>query len=1739
MKDLNSLELRKKLDAILNSAAGKDGAFIQANIQSVHSIPAKKIDSPLLDKATVVENISISAAPVRKMQEGGLSKPARRIFIANTPKRWQEDQEDRSTVLMRGSQIDDTFEQEAKAAAALSKAQGIPYEIITIQDEEDWNRKVRPLVDKYKGTGTQWGIFGHSLQFGADPAIVDEIMSNTDEVFLGSCSGPYCAKKFPKTKQNTNLITNSGTIYTGPPRFRNPKAKFEQYKNVEGDPFLNLIYGNNPDYKFEGPAKYGENYISWKTYDPKKLSEKEKERLVQLRALSELRHEAHVRGLERPSQLPPGYEISSMQRAGILYDLGIVDNIIDAPGVTIPDILFDGEPYDETDLKKLKSFLDNTQEDKEVFWYETGIPWEDANSFYSRITSTEGDKVQPIANRQPQVTSLQRKKQGGESRLQKMLGSSISKYDKYSNVLEDLFNEQDYSVPSFQDSGEVNAQTPVTTPQQDGGPKKPSKRIFFAFAPDGDDTFIKESKQAARISMATEGVPAEIVVLQNKQDFLDKVPEILRQNKDTEFGIFTHAESFFKVPKKKVNQIISENMDEGCKLGLYSCFGMSQASNIFPDVKNIVHNIGTPWTGVPRFRTQAEYDALKGKSFAQVMYSINPEGKYRPNVKEGIDYVDTTSFKNEEERKKFYEDAIVRQAEEMALRGLRYGARLENRTPPNRLPRNFNLEPYISRVRRELGEQMADQTGLQSGMSTRLVDINSGDVIEDQNTFPSRERWHMERNIPITDESNNQYEEERYEFTETGRPYVRPQPNEPVLIQPIQTRPLPVLRSNITRAKQGGIAHFQNAGKTTTSNYSWSTPSTYGSDNQVKPASKSQYATTYTEDTEAMRIQKSINDAAAQIINKNPKDFTEQDAAIIEKATNISDKNKYLDPYRIAVSDRAKQRGEFSDTKTFAESTGALGPKMSLQQLPIIGEYIPEALDVTRGIGEMASGLGRVPYNIQEGNYGQAAFGVALPLAVGALGGLGARSTGQFVNNLVNPLAGTGELLTTKTPLRNLYKINPFANKNPLYSNLPSEGELIRVPFRETTSRIENISNNIDYFQAGDGLPYPAARGSETWQQLRNDPRFKIIKTDTTPSAVVDFPVPFGEDLTDPQKLPIPLSRLNEYRFSENIYGRPDWLRGYRNYESNLENSLIGITPSDIDKIKNANIPEQLKKEAIRFLSLKKSFNPEANSVLRDFQERIQTPEGQRRLRNLGITETEILKNLSIVEDPQSYAYYWAEKIGLNPTFPQSYVKKATRHEIEHAVQDAFSATSKENITEIDKSLENLELRYTPSQIEKKDPGVKEDINILPSKFYDALSNQKVATDYFAFGSKGQEKSAFLGELQQYLVDEGFVFHPYDKITPDMIEDAYFYARNDDLGDGKFLRIFNIMKPTENNYKLIADNLNKMLALLPAAAIGASATQKDDIILNRKQGGGIQQGGTVSRLQQMLGYKDNSPYKNLPYQDIYSDRITMQGVSRPLFARTDTGVSTIMQPGKDYYFPGASKVREIPIYQNSGKTVKKANAKEELKQITTEGLIPFVNISQEEKDALSLIASDYNISYRDLNTLLNKMAFQETGGTMSPTLEQKLDEGVRFNSNEHGVGLFQYNVPSAETSAKRAINYLNSKSLPIPSWIIDLRDNPQNISKLPASRQKILAAYDIAVKPNFSIRNALFGDESLSKEWGRGWQTKSEPVKMRQFVTNASKYADLAPLYPKEQLSFTDILSGKKQPLDFNILRIK
>jgi len=130
---------------------------------------------------------------------------------------------------------------------------------------------------------------------------------------------------------------------------------------------------------------------------------------------------------------------------------------------------------------------------------------------------------------------------------------------------------------------------------------------------------------------------------------------------------------------------------------------------------------------------------------------------------------------------------------------------------------------------------------------------------------------------------------------------------------------------------------------------------------------------------------------------------------ILQLADNLEKAQKVVDKYnRINAANKAQEVQGFPTTRQeWADQTQAIGDKLSLQNLPVIGEYIPDILDVTGGIGSMASALGSAPLRAQQqDSYLPYITSVGAPLLAGAFAGIGAKNTKQFVNNVVNPFAG-------------------------------------------------------------------------------------------------------------------------------------------------------------------------------------------------------------------------------------------------------------------------------------------------------------------------------------------------------------------------------------------------------------------------------------------------------------------------------------------------------------------------------------------------------------------------------------------------------------------------------------------------------------------------------------------------------------------------------------------------------------
>jgi hypothetical protein len=217
------------------------------------------------------------------------------------------------------------------------------------------------------------------------------------------------------------------------------------------------------------------------------------------------------------------------------------------------------------------------------------------------------------------------------------------------------------------------------------------------------------------------------------------------------------------------------------------------------------------------------------------------------------------------------------------------------------------------------------------------------------------------------------------------------------------------------------------------------------------------------------------------------------------------------------------------------------------------GNALGSAFAVTSG-----KNLLEVPSQIQKGEYADAAANVLTgALDIGAAG-----IVSPIYKGTKSALSELGKFVGTEEGLlSNTYKLNPWANKTYTFPK-PQVGELINNPFRNEITPIENLSNKIDYFHLKadpKNMPYAAARDTDFWHQLNSDPRFVIKGTDTKPNAVIDFPVPFGSDLIDARKLPIPISELDQFR----IKPKPNWLKGYPTELPGSPNNSFSIFPKD------------------------------------------------------------------------------------------------------------------------------------------------------------------------------------------------------------------------------------------------------------------------------------------------------------------------------------------------------------------------------------------------------------------------------------------------------------------------------------------------------------------------------------------------------------------------------------------------
>ena len=138
------------------------------------------------------------------------------------------------------------------------------------------------------------------------------------------------------------------------------------------------------------------------------------------------------------------------------------------------------------------------------------------------------------------------------------------------------------------------------------------------------------------------------------------------------------------------------------------------------------------------------------------------------------------------------------------------------------------------------------------------------------------------------------------------------------------------------------------------------------------------------------------------------------------------------------------------------------------------------------------------------------------------------------------------------------------------------------------------------------------------------------------------------------------------------------------------------------------------------------------------------------------------------------------------------------------------------------------------------------------------------------------------------------------------------------------------------------------------------------------------------------------------------------------------------------------------------------------------------------------ISKERGISPKALDNMLNKIGYHESARTMDPKLKQY--------GGGPGRGIFQFEGDSLKTTYKRAKNFFKNGNSPFKE------SKDYDASTHSVDDQKALALIDLNARPNFNIDKAIESNEALTEQWGKGWQTTSDPDKMRNFSIDAETY---------------------------------
>lgn len=401
-----------------------------------------------------------------------------------------------------------------------------------------------------------------------------------------------------------------------------------------------------------------------------------------------------------------------------------------------------------------------------------------------------------------------------------------------------------------------------------------------------------------------------------------------------------------------------------------------------------------------------------------------------------------------------------------------------------------------------------------------------------------------------------------------------------------------------------------------------------------------------------------------------------------------------------------------------------------------------------------------------------------------------------------------------------------------------------------------------------------------------------------------------------------------------------------------------------------------------------------------------------------------------------------------------------------------------------------------------------------------ALLKQNLGRDDYNY-NLSIELPAHLNTVKGFIQDwDGLGF---GDITPERFE-SFIKEIDKDGESNRFIKkqleyLNTVIKPDKDNKD---SKLNRMLFLMNSLT---SNDKKDNSVLSAKDG------KYINFAQQILGYKDESPYKDLPSQRIFSKNITMDGVSTPLALISNKGEVKLAAPNSGMYKfkEGTKWVDEVPIAQAGGLATLSSIDKITNKNNNSNKMGNFnrvINLLNslgviKAQDGVSTRYQDKLEAAKRLNYIMNLAELMDEKDKEINDVNERLAEGIYKNLFKRASQNYNNNnapIILSQTSTKD--EDINKLSMGLDT------DNLFNFNSNRVEPERIIIVNGSDLKKEEPSEEVKSEDEVL--EFNSG--TFSEAFKKARAIKGANKFFRF-----KGKMYITNVANETFEPSDIDI----